>query len=545
MTHMRPPLTVCFATIIGALGGAGTGCASQPRFRDQPIVWRADDQRSIPEPEEREYLRYQYFGDLFLLRRSERALELRDRERAHNANALGEVPNSSWFENRIGVRDLSPRQAALGPAVEPAPSPPYVIKQGKVGGGRPGFIAEDASGRMFIIKFDTPENPEMQTGGNIVVNRIFWAAGYHVPADYVFTFRRQELAISPKATAKNDLGDKIPYTEAILDAALATAPRRPDGSFRATASQFLDGIPKGGFSAEGTRDDDPNDVVPHEHRRELRGLRVLSAWLNHSDMKEDNTLDMYVEHNGRRFLRHYFLDFGEALGGHAAEKNRKEDGWEHYWDWQNQPKALLAFGLWVRPWEGLTPSPYVSIGLFSAERFHPERWRVAYPYWPFFEMDAEDAYWGAKIVMRFDRSILEAIVAEARFSEPGAAEYLVDTLIARRDIIGRAYFEDVTPFDWLDVKPGILCGVDLSVHYGLAAGGVLERVSTGDEDDVLERHAVAADGRVCIGIPESDSYVVRRLRIARGSRRTEPMQVHLVAGERPRILGVVRVEGGS
>lgn len=523
--------------------GAATapGCAAQPRFRDQPIVWAVDDTRDIPEPEEREYLRYQYFGDLFFMRRSERALALRDHERAHNANALGEVPSSTWFENRIGVRDMTPAEAARGPTADP-PAPPYVIKSGKVGGGRPGFIAKDATDRTFVVKFDTPENPEMQTGGNTVVNRIFWAAGYHVPADYLVHFRREDLSIKPGATAKNDLGDKVPYTEAMLDAALKEAPRRPDGSFRATASQYLDGIPKGGFAAEGVRDDDPNDTIPHEHRRELRGLRVLSAWLNHSDMKEDNTLDMYVEKDGRRFLMHYFLDFGEALGGHAAEKGRNEDGWEHYWDWKNQGKALFALGLWERPWEKLEPSPYLSMGLFSAQGFDPELWREAYPYWPFYEVDDEDAYWGAKIVMRFDRPILEAIVAEGQFTEPGAARYLVDTLVQRRDIVGRVYFERVTPLDYLEIRGRSLCGVDLSLRYGLVPGGVLERIALNDEDVVLERHLIGAGGRVCVGLPDAGSDGVVRLRILRGTDKKPPMQVHYRGGDRPRILGIVRTE---
>ena len=35
---------------------------------------------------------------------------------AANVNALDEVPNSSWFTNRIGLGPLSPAELAAGPA---------------------------------------------------------------------------------------------------------------------------------------------------------------------------------------------------------------------------------------------------------------------------------------------------------------------------------------------------------------------------------------------------------------------------------------------
>ena len=57
--------------------------------------------------------------------------------------------------------------------------------------------------------------------------------------------------------------------------------------------------PVGGFRYYGTRPDDPNDVVPHEHRRELRALQVFGAWTNLVDMKAGNTLDTVITENGR------------------------------------------------------------------------------------------------------------------------------------------------------------------------------------------------------------------------------------------------------
>ena len=56
-----------------------------------------------------------------------------------------------------------------------------------------------------------------------------------------------------------------------VDQLLERAARLPNGKYRATASRFADGKPLGYFKYYGTRPDDPNDIHPHEHRRELRG----------------------------------------------------------------------------------------------------------------------------------------------------------------------------------------------------------------------------------------------------------------------------------
>ena len=79
-----------------------------------------------------------------------------------------------------------------------------------------------------------------------------------------------------------------------LDAILERAARRPDGSYRVLASRNIAGRPLGPFRYYGTRPDDPNDIVPHEHRRELRGLSVFSAWLNHDEVRSSNSHDSVV-----------------------------------------------------------------------------------------------------------------------------------------------------------------------------------------------------------------------------------------------------------
>jgi len=534
LRRIAPLLTASLAAVIGC---------SHARFRDQPVVWSVDDTRAIPEPEERDYLIKQYFADLFVMRRLERALTLPDQERAWNVNALEEVPDSAWFQNRLGRKPFSNEEIARGPDTKGPPKAPFTVKAGKVGGGALGFVMTDANDRSFLVKFDRKENPEMQTGSNVVVNRMFHAFGFQVPADYVIDLPRDQLVIGKKAMAKNDLGEKVPYTQAMLDEVLAGGPAPKAGLYRATASEYLSGVPKGGFSAEGVRHDDVNDVVPHQHRRELRGLRVLAAWTNHTDMKEDNTLDMYIEDGGKKYLRHYLVDFGEALGGHGAEKLRKEDGYEHFFDWEHQPKALFTFGLHDRHWEGLKPTGFIALGWFGSDvDWDPKTWREAYPWFPFMEMDRTDAFWAAKIIVKFTREHIQAIVAQAQFSEPGANQYLVDVMEKRKLAIGRTYLEALSPLDDFEVNGDKLCATDVGVRHGIVRYGVLERLD--DDGEVAESVEIlnryANDARACVKIPTGAGYAVVKLRSRRGDTVKPPLEVHLKTGPDARVLGLIR-----
>src|SRR5206468_54890 len=72
-------------------------------------------------------------------------------------------------------------------------------------------------------------------------------------------------------------------------------------------------------------------------------------------------------------------------------------------------------------------------GLFDADTFDPGSWHPDSPaYVPFLDADRYDNFWGAKILARFSRADIRAAVDAARFSEPGTADYIVDTLVARQ-----------------------------------------------------------------------------------------------------------------
>src|SRR5690242_121701 len=77
------------------------------RFKNQVPVWSVDDHRPIAKPDKRKYNRSLYHVDGFIFRRIDRALAMQGHTRARDINSVEEVPDSSWFTNRIGVREMT------------------------------------------------------------------------------------------------------------------------------------------------------------------------------------------------------------------------------------------------------------------------------------------------------------------------------------------------------------------------------------------------------------------------------------------------------
>jgi hypothetical protein len=540
-------------------------CAPPPvssvRFANAPPVWRVSDRTPLDEkPAEREYNRSLYHTDGFVVRRTTRAMDMPDPVRARDVNSLDEVPDSTWFTNRIGVRDVSIEELRRGANLDPSPfdNLPWTIKSAKVGGTALGFIFEDSKGDKYLLKFDMKNVPEMETGAHVIGHRLVWALGYNVPQDYLGYIDPDRIAIDAKATKKDPLGNKTPLTAADVAGAFEKAYRANDGRLRVLASRYLPGIPIGPYAREGVRPDDPNDRIPHEQRRSVRGQKAIFSWLNHTDMQEDNTLDAFIRYPGpdgkptdRGHVVHYLIDFGKAFGVMGYVMDWKTVGYTYRADVGMALRALVTLGLWQRPWDGLSAPKYQGLGLFDARHFDAGAWRTNSPYWPFEDADRFDGYWGAKLVMRFSREQIAAAVDEARYSDPRTPPYMVDTLVARQRKVGAYWFRQVSPLDHFEVASIAggtkLCFDDLALVHGLESPrGHRYRVETFDAAGVaLRANTLPASANACVVVPLAQGrsgYTIVKLAALRNALSLPPVFVHLArdASGAVRVIGVRR-----
>src|SRR5262249_27689443 len=121
--------------------------------------------------------------------------------RARNVNTIDEVPDSSWFTNRIGAMPLTAQQLTEGPDLGGPPAPErWTILREKSGGANPGFTAKDANGQTWFLGFDQPERPEAASAAITIASKIFWALGYHQVEMFITSFDPAKTTIDEKAT---------------------------------------------------------------------------------------------------------------------------------------------------------------------------------------------------------------------------------------------------------------------------------------------------------------------------------------------------------
>jgi hypothetical protein len=440
MGRLRPWHVIVALALAAA---ADSGAASPKFYSDDPIA-RVVDSQDASGVQEREI-------DL-IYDTLENSLywpgDKTPNVRAQNVNTVDEVPDSNWFTNRLGTRTVSVDELLKGPDTGTGPAAgTWTVTAAKNDGVTPGFTVRDSAGNTWFLKFDPPGYRGMATGTEIVVTKLFWALGYFLPEVHLAVLRPDQLAIDDNARITPPSGNRRRFKQSDISALLRKAHREPDGSYRVIASKALAGRPVGGFRFYGTRSDDPNDVIPHEHRRELRGYGTFAAWVNHVDSKSINTLDTVIDQNGRKVIRHNLLDFGSTVGSAGVYPREAFEGWEHLVEGKNTLKGIPTFGFYIKDWRTVPLYRARSVGAFPSDNssWDPEEWKARYGNSAFRSARFDDKFWAARRMQGFTDEMLKAVTRVGQFDDPRSEEMLARFFIERRDAIIRRYLPAVNP----------------------------------------------------------------------------------------------------
>jgi hypothetical protein len=348
-----------------------------------------------------------------------------------------------------------------------------VVIREKTSGAHPGFTARDGKGETWFLEFDPPYYPEGATSAVEIATKIFWGFGYNQVESYLTTLDPKRLEFDPKATLPRPSGARTPFTRDDINQILERVARNNDGTYRVVAGRLVPGRILGNFRYSGTRPDDPNDLVPHEHRRELRALRVFGAWTNLTDWKAANTLDALATSNGRTVVKHYLQDVGSTFGLNN-DLHEWDLSYEHFFQAGAMWKRFFSFGFALSPWQTIDYVEYPSTGKFEGDRFDPRNWRPQIPMPAYVELRDDDAFWAARRVVAFTDDLIRAAVHTGEFSDPAAEKYLADTLIKRRDKIASVYLVAVNPI----VSPRLDANNRLTFENAAVAAGVAKGAAT-------------------------------------------------------------------
>jgi hypothetical protein len=428
---------------LGLSGIVGASAAAQKFYPDDPISRIVDSQDASAVKERDIDLVYDTIENSLAWPGDQTA-----NVRALNVNTVDEVPDSNWFTNRLGTRPLTVEELLKGPDTTTGPAPgTWTVIDAKNDGVTPGFTVRDSAGTVWFLKVDPPGYRAMATGTEVVVTKLFWALGYYVPEVHLAQLRPDQLVIDDTAQITPPSGNERAMKPSDIRALLRRAHRDPDGSYRVIASKSLDGRPVGGFRFYGVRSDDPNDTVPHEHRRELRAYGTFAAWLNHVDSKSINTLDTVIDQGARKVIRHHLLDFGSTIGSAGVYPREPFEGSEYLVEGKKTLAGIPTFGFYVKRWRTTRIYRARAVGAFPTDHsnWDPEEWKPRYGNSAFRSARFDDKFWAARRLQAFTDEMLRAVPAVGRFDDPRSEEMLAKFLIDRRDAIIRRYLPAVNP----------------------------------------------------------------------------------------------------
>lgn len=404
---------------------------------------------------------------------------------ALNVNSFDEIPDSDWFINRHGRKRMTKEELTRGVNENNGPLKPFVVTKGKAVGYSFGFFIKDARGEKYLLKFDSPDYFEMTTSPEIVSSKFFHAIGYYVPQYTIFRFGPDNFEVAEGAKFYDTDGFLKKLTKKkMLQLLQDNVYLPPGGEYRASASKFLKGDILGPVGFDKRRKGDPEDLIVHHGRREIRALRVFSSWLNHRDIVDRNSLAVARFENGNYKVKHYFIDFGSTLGSGARMAKPPETGHEYWLDLKQIEIRFTGLGFYQTPWYKTEKIVYPSVGRFGSDLFEPKNWKQMLPQFAFDSLTNSDAFWAAKIIMRFSDADIRTIVNTGEYSNPEAENFIVKTLIKRRDKIGKYWFSQVNPLDSFELTQ------TRKGNYILSFDDLLVKYNFTDKNDTVYRYRI-------------------------------------------------------
>jgi len=438
---------------------------------------------------------------------------------AANVNSLDEVPDSAWFTNRGAATGIATSTCDPSRILDPTRSADgtWVIDRGKTTGATPGFRVTVPKRGKYMFKADTPDQPEVPTAASVVGAAIYRAAGFNTACEQIVYFPPSLLKLSPGLRYRHSVAeDPKPFDERALQHVLDGAARRGP-LVRMHASAWIPGYLLGPFRYDGTRSDDPSDVIPHEDRRDLRGARLIAAWIDHVDARDANSMDAWVAEGAvpdgsPGHVVHYYLDTSDAFGPDFGPILTPRMGFSYTLDWSDMAEDLLTLGVLRRPWFAGAGDPGFSVFRgFDVHSFVPSEWKMQYENPAFSRMTERDGAWMARILARFSREQVRALAQMAELTDPKNTEHLETVLEGRLERILARYLTRLAPIGELHVEArDRLCGLDLAQMRAVrepASFRFTARWSPGaaSPDDGRRARGLRVEasgaGRVCVDLP--------------------------------------------
>jgi hypothetical protein len=396
-----------------------------------------------------------------------------------NVNSFDEVPDSSWFTNRIGVRTVSLDELRRNACAEEnlldpdhTPDGGWVIDKGKTSGATPGFRINVAGKGKYLIKVEALGLPERQVAATVIGEAVYYGAGYYASCEQALYVRPSIFKLNPGLRYKEgNFGDEVAFDQRKLEDLFAHSYKQ-NGLLRISASAWIPGYGIGQWRYEGTREDDPNDVIPHQNRRDLRGARLLAAWIGDWDSRAGNSLDTWfadaadgAPDSSPGHVIHYQIGTSAALGSvWDWDELSRHLGYSYLLDWGQMGHDFVTLGSKTRVWQTVEKVPgHERFGYYNVADFVPDEWKNEYPNAAFSRMTERDGAWMARILARFTPEMVHTLVDMGRLSDPADSEYLESVLEGRLLKILQRYLTRLSPITEVHVEDAErLCGTDLA-----------------------------------------------------------------------------------